>query len=174
MAVEQNSTMRNQCVAHAGKVTVILADNVHNLGEVGDKVSVRGGYARNWLFPKKLALRATPENCAVAAAKKEEYEKKLESILAQAEERKASLLRLPRLFISHPASEDGVLFGSVSVKELAAAIIALGGHVIDKELHLPHIKTTGEHVVEVILHPKVKVSLPFTVHGAQESAKESE
>lgn len=146
-------------------VSVILRDDVAGLGKRGDIVEVAPGYARNFLVPRGLALKATPGAEAQAAAMR------AKRAVRDAKDRE-SAEEIARRLVSHVvrvvarAGEGGRLFGSVAAAEIVAAVADQTGLEIDrKAVHLDeHIKSTGSHQVVVRLHPEVE--FPLTVEVA--------
>ncbi len=135
---------------------VILLEKVANLGELGARVKVKPGYARNYLIPKGKAVRATPERIAEFEKRRAELEKKAQEVLAAAQERAAKLAAL-EVVVTQRAGPEGKLYGSVGTQNIAEAICALGVPVTRQEVRLPHgpLRQTGEHEVALQLHPDV-------------------
>jgi large subunit ribosomal protein L9 len=134
----------------------ILTQNVENLGEKGDVVDVSPGYLRNFLVPRKLAQPATAGSIAEAQRRKEAAEKAREN---------AALLSKTVLTITHPAGDDGRLFGSVTSQEIVDAIRQARGLKLDRrkvQLDEP-IKTTGSHMVTVEVHDGVTATIKTIV-----------
>lgn len=150
---------------------VILLERVANLGQMGEVVRVKDGFARNFLLPKGKALRATKANKTRFDTMKVELEAK--NLAARGEAEKVGEKLDGRTFTAlRQASETGQLYGSVSPRDLAA-LLSAGGVAIDRNqiaLNLP-IKTVGAHKVPVLLHPEVEVSI--TVYVAR-NADEAE
>lgn len=134
-------------------MNVILLDRIHKLGNLGDKVSVKAGYGRNYLIPQGKAVPANAKNIAMFEARKAELEKELAHKVAAANKRAAALEAL-QLTIPMLASDEGKLFGSVGVSELCDAIQAAGLEAHKQEIQLPNgpIREVGEHTVELHLH----------------------
>ncbi len=147
---------------------VILLQKVANLGSIGDKVSVRSGYARNFLLPKGKATLATAANTAQFEARRAELEKLAGDDLAAAQTRAEALKEL-KLVIAAKAGSEGKLFGSVGTPDVAEALSAQGLKVARSELRLPSgpIRMTGEHLVTVHLHADIDVELTVTVVAAE-------
>lgn len=150
---------------------VILLERVANLGQMGEVVRVKDGFARNFLLPKGKALRATKANKTRFDTMKVELEAK--NLAARGEAEKVGEKLDGRSFTAlRQASETGQLYGSVSPRDLAA-LLSAGGVAIDRNqiaLNLP-IKSIGAHKVPVLLHPEVEVSI--TVYVAR-NADEAE
>ena len=141
---------------------VILRADVDGVGKRGDIVDVAAGYARNFLVPKQLAIRATPGAEAQAAAMRRARDLRDASDRSAAEEIATTLV--PRVFtITANAGTEGRLFGSVTAADVADAVAAQSGVTVDRkriQLHEP-IKTLGTHVVPAKLHADVE--FPITV-----------
>ena len=145
---------------------VILMEKVANLGNLGDVVKVKDGFARNFLIPKGKAKRATPENIKHFEARRAELEKAQQAQLAKAQERAARLEGL-KVEITQKAGVDGRLFGSVGNADIAEALKKQGFKVEKAMVRLPAgpLKAIGEYEVEVALHTDVLVPLKVTVVG---------
>lgn len=143
---------------------IILLEKVANLGNLGDRVSVRSGYARNFLLPKGKATLATPANVEKFEARRAELEKVALANLAGAEGRKARLEGF-KLTITAKAGSEGKLFGSIGTADIAEAATAAGQPLERSEVRLPGgpLRMVGEHVVVVHLHTDVDVELPITI-----------
>lgn len=145
---------------------VILLEKVVNLGNLGEVVRVRDGYARNYLIPQKIARRAT------AAALKEFEERRAELEKQQAEKLAAAQATGEKLggrtvTISQKAGVDGRLFGSVTSMDIAAALVAEGFEVQKSQVRLPDgaLKAVGEYPVQVVLHADVAVEINLVIQG---------
>ena len=143
---------------------VILLDKVANLGNLGDRVSVRSGYARNFLLPKGKATLATPANVAKFETRRAELEKVVRENLSGAEARKAGFEGF-KLTITAKAGSEGKLFGSIGTSDIAEAATAAGQKLTRSEVRMPNgpLRTVGEHVVSVHLHTDVNIDLPVTI-----------
>jgi large subunit ribosomal protein L9 len=145
---------------------VILLEKVGNLGNLGDVVKVRQGYARNFLIPQGKARRATPENIKLLEEKRAELEKvqaeKLVAAQSVAEKLAGLVIR-----IAQKAGVDGRLFGSVTNVDIAEALAGQGIEVERSAIRMPTgpIKQVGDHPVKVALHTDVVVDLTVTVIG---------
>ena len=148
---------------------VILLEKVRNKGSLGDTVNVRPGYFRNFLGPKKKAIPATKENIQVFEARKAELEKIEQQKLHDANVRAQKFIALDTIVIAAQATDEGKLFGSVGVRDIADAIVAKGVDVHNSEIALPSgvIRQTGEYELAVILHSDV--SAPIKVSVVRES-----
>ncbi len=105
---------------------VILLDKIAHLGGLGEKVTVKSGFARNYLFPQGKAVMATKDNLAAFEARRAELEAKLADVKAAAEARAAALSALTNVTIATKAGDEGKLFGSVGTRDIADAITAAG------------------------------------------------
>ncbi len=143
---------------------IILLEKVANLGQLGDIVKVKEGYARNYLIPTGKAKRATPTNLAEFDAKRTELERAQGEILSSAQAQAAKLEGLT-LQIAQKAGVDGKLFGSVTNFDVAEALAAQGFEVPRSAIRMPQgpLKHVGEHPLSVALHPDVAVSLTVVV-----------
>lgn len=143
---------------------VILLQKVANLGALGDQVSVKPGFGRNFLIPYGKAVPATADNIAAFEAKRAEYEAKAAAILAAATERKQSL-EGASVTISANASAEGKLFGSVGARDIAEAFTAAGHKLEKSEVIMGEgpIRRTGEFEVTVHLHADVETKVGVTV-----------
>ncbi len=147
---------------------VILMEKVINLGQLGDVVKVKNGFARNFLIPQGKAKRATENNVADFAARRAELEAAEAAKLADAQARGAKLEGLT-VQISQKAGVDGKLFGSVTNADIATALLAQGHQVEKSQVRMPtgHLKQIGEHPVSIALHPDVVVNVTVSVLGEQ-------
>ena len=146
---------------------VILLEKVVNLGDLGDVVRVRNGYARNFLIPNKMARRATADAIAEFETRRAELEKAQAERLAAAEALAAKMADL-RLEITQKAGVDGRLFGSVTTMDIATELAARGFEGIAKsQVRLAEgvFKTVGEFPAQVVLHPDVEVEITVQVVG---------
>jgi len=136
---------------------VILLEKVINLGNLGDQVKVKSGYARNFLLPKGKAVMATKENIAMFEERRAELEAKAAEQLAAAQARAEKLAELAAVNITARAGEEGKLFGSVTAADIADAICAAGVEVAKSEVKMPEgpIRVTGEFEMMVQLHNDV-------------------
>ena len=147
---------------------VILMDKVVNLGNLGDVVKVKDGYARNFLIPQRMARRATATAIAEFEAKRAELEKaaaaKLAAAQAQGEKLEGSTVQ-----ISQKAGVDGRLFGSVTNFDIAEALAKQGVAVEKAQVRLPQgpLKIVGDHSVSVSFHTDVVVNVTVSVIGEQ-------
>ena len=143
---------------------IILLEKVTNLGNLGDKVNVKGGYARNFLLPQGKATMATAENVAAFEARRAELEKQAADKKANAEARAQELSEL-EVTITATAGDEGKLFGSIGTHDIAGALTASGIEVAKSEVRLPNgtIRQVGEYDVAVHLHTDVQATVRVVV-----------
>jgi large subunit ribosomal protein L9 len=148
---------------------VILLEKVHNLGNLGDVVKVKDGYARNFLIPTKQARRATEAAIKEFETKRADLEKAAAAKLANAQALGEKMSGL-RVEITQKAGVDGRLFGSVTNADVAEALKKQGFEVQKSQVRLPQgpIKHTGEHVASVAAHSDVVVEVTVAVIGETE------
>ncbi|WP_411878371.1 50S ribosomal protein L9 [Polaromonas sp. YR568] len=145
---------------------IILLDKVVNLGNLGEIVKVKDGYARNFLIPSGRARRATEANKAEFEAKRAELEKaaaaKLAEMQAQGEKLGGTTVKL-----TQKAGVDGRLFGSVTNHDISAELTKQGFPVLKSQIRMPNgpLKIVGDHAVTVALHTDVAVDITVTVYG---------
>ncbi len=147
---------------------IILMEKVHNLGELGDVVKVKDGYARNFLIPKGKAKRATEANLKAFESRRAELEKAQAANLAKAQERAAKLEGLT-VQITQKAGPDGRLFGSVTNYDIVEALNKLGHEVERAQVRMPQgpLKQVGDYPIQVALHTDVAVTITVSVLGEQ-------
>ncbi|VWX36348.1 50S ribosomal protein L9 [Limnobacter sp. 130] len=145
---------------------VILLEKMPNLGQLGDVVRVKDGYARNFLIPYGKAKRATESAIAEFQARRAELEKAAAEKLTAAQALGARLTAAT-VQLSEKAAVDGRLFGSVTNNDIAAALNATGLKVEKSQVRMPNgaLKIAGEHTVTVALHPDVVVDVKVVVAG---------
>jgi large subunit ribosomal protein L9 len=143
---------------------VILLQKIANLGDIGDRVSVKPGFGRNYLLPGGKATLATAENVAKFETRRAELEAKAAADLGKARTRADSLKDL-RLSITAKAGSEGKLFGSISTTDIAEACQRAGQAVERAEVRLPGgpIRMVGEHSITLHLHSDIDVEVPLTV-----------
>ena len=143
---------------------VILLEKIHRLGNLGDKVSVRPGYGRNFLIPNRKAVPATAENIAKFEEQRAELERVQADALGRANARAAQLNEMA-VTIAAKAGAEGKLFGSVGTGDIAEALVALGAECEKREVRLPDgpLREVGEYEVEIHLHPDVNATVKVTV-----------
>lgn len=147
-------------------MNVILLERVGHLGDLGDEVRVKPGYARNFLFPRGKAVPATGDNKLKFEARRAELNQAAEAALEKARARATALDGLA-IQVTRKASEDGKLFGSVSTADIADLVVAAGQELAKSEIHLPEgpIKSVGDFSVAITLHPQVDVAITVSVLG---------
>jgi large subunit ribosomal protein L9 len=145
---------------------IILMDKVVNLGNLGDVVKVKDGYARNFLIPTGRARRATQVNIEAFAAQKAELERVSAARLAEAQARAAKLEGY-MIQIRQSAGVDGRLFGSVTNADIAEALTASGFDVAKAEVRLPEgpFKAVGDYAVVIAMHHDVTANITVSVLG---------
>lgn len=155
------------------KVEVVLMERVEKLGQMGQVVSVAPGYARNFLFPQKKALRATKENLA-------HFEKERAQLEAHNLKRRqdaefvSKSMEGAQVVVIRQASEVGHLYGSVRSRDISDALTASGFTVTKDQIVIKTpIKTLGKHTVHVVLHPEVHVDVSVLIaQSAEEAAQQ--
>lgn len=146
-------------------MNIILLDKVANLGGLGDQVSVKSGYARNFLFPQGKAVPATKLNVEKFEARRAELEAKIAEILAVAQARADQLTALEPVSIAAPAGDEGKLFGSIGTRDIADAVSAAGVKVTKAEVKLPTgtLRDLGEYDIDVQLHAEVTTTVKVVI-----------
>ena len=147
---------------------VILMEKVANLGNLGDVVKVKDGFARNFLIPQGKAKRATPDNLKHFEARRTELEKAQNEQLSKAKERGEKLESL-KIEITQKAGVDGRLFGSVTNYDIVEALEKQGHEVERSQVRMPQgpLKQVGEYPLQVALHTDVTVTITVSVIGEQ-------
>lgn len=150
---------------------IILLERVAKLGAMGDVVTVKDGYARNFLLPQKKALRANDANRKVYESNRERLEKENADRRGDAE-KAGKDLEGAEIVLIRSSSNAGQLYGSVSVRDVVQGLEA-GGHKVDKrQVVLGHpIKTLGIHDVTIALHPEVHVTVKANVARSDDEAE---
>jgi len=148
---------------------VILLENIENLGSLGDKVSVKAGYARNFLVPQRKAQMATADNLAQFEERRADLEASAAVAKEENETRKKKIEALGTVVITSKVGSEGKLFGSIGTSDIADAIIAVGGVVEKREVRLPEgtIRTTGEHVIDIHLYTDVDAVITISIVGEE-------
>lgn len=149
---------------------VILKEDVINLGYANDVVNVKNGYARNYLFPQKLAILATDSNMKILAENIKQRSRKLEKIKSEAEEL-AKLLSNITVKLNVKATEEGTIYGSVTNMMIADALKEDNNISIDRKrivVNEQHIKTVGSYRATINLHKEVHVEIPLEVVASAE------
>lgn len=150
---------------------VILLERVAKLGQMGETVSVKAGYARNYLLPRHKALRATAANKARFEGQKVQLEARNLELRNEADSI-GKALEGTVVVILRQAGESGSLYGSVSNKDIAEALSAAGTTLAKQQISInAPIKTLGLHTVPVSLHPEVEVSVQVNVARSAEEAE---
>jgi large subunit ribosomal protein L9 len=145
---------------------IILLERIANLGDMGDKVTVKPGYGRNYLIPQGKAAAATAENIAEYEARRAELEKAAADAQAAAEARRDQLVDKV-ITVTSLAGEEGKLFGSVGTADIAHAITEAGVAVERHEVRLPEgaFRVLGEHDVQIQLHTDVDVTIKLLIEA---------
>ena len=143
---------------------IILLQKVENLGQIGDRVKVKSGYARNFLVPTGRATLATAANIAKFEAQRADLEAKANQELAAAQARAVKFEGFT-LQIQAKAGTEGKLFGSIGTADIAEAAVKAGQPITRSEVRMPTgpIRTIGEHQVQLHLHTDVDVTLVVTI-----------
>jgi large subunit ribosomal protein L9 len=149
---------------------VILQEKIRNKGGLGDQVNVKSGYARNFLIPKGKAVFATEENIAAFEVRRAELQKVEAEALKAAQARADKINAVETIVLTAQASEEGKLFGSIGVREIAEAITAKGTDVAKNEVSMPEgpIHQVGEYDISVLVHSDVTATVKVTI-AAEES-----
>jgi large subunit ribosomal protein L9 len=156
------------------KMQVVLMERVEKLGQMGQIVAVAPGYARNFLFPQKKALRATKENLAQFETQRAQLEA-TNLKRKQDAEFVGKSMDGAQVIVIRQASEVGHLYGSVRSRDISDALIA-SGFTVDKSqivIKTP-IKTLGKHVVHVVLHPEVQIDVSVLIAQSLEEAAQQQ
>jgi large subunit ribosomal protein L9 len=145
-------------------MNVILLERVNNLGDLGEEVSVRPGFARNYLIPNAKAVQANKANREVFEQRRSELEAKAQGILGVAKAR-ADKIEGHILTIMVKSGEEGRLYGSVGTQDIADALVADGHEVERSEVRLPDgaIRALGEYEIAVQLHSDVTAAIKVSV-----------
>jgi large subunit ribosomal protein L9 len=149
---------------------VILLERMPNLGQMGEMVTVKMGYARNFLLPKKKALRATKENILFFENQKVVLEA---DNLKRKSEAEAMAVQMKTLTVTliRTAGESGILYGSIRARDIADAVIASNYKIERSQVQLiKPIKHLGLHQVRVLLHPDVSFELTVNIAQSEEEA----
>ncbi len=146
-------------------MNVILLEPIINLGGLGDEVTVKPGYARNYLLREGKAVRATEENRQRFEEQRAELEHLAGVRRTEAEARGRQLLEITDFAILVRASEEGRLYGSVGTQEIATALTERGVEVHKSEVRLPEgtIRQVGEYEVAIQIHSDVSIDIPVAV-----------
>ncbi|SOB87075.1 LSU ribosomal protein L9P [Sphingomonas guangdongensis] len=150
---------------------VILLERVEKLGAIGDVVKVKDGFARNYLLPRKKALRANEANKKVFEANRARIESENANRRGEAE-KEAGSFKDAQVTLIRQASNTGQLYGSVAVRDLVEALVADGHKVTKSQVVLDRpIKAIGVYEVRVALHPEVAVTVKVNVARSPEEAE---
>ena len=151
-------------------ISVILLEKISKLGNIGEEVKVKPGFARNYLLPNGKAIRASEENKKVFEQKREELVKINDEKIKVATEK---IRKIPdSINIVREASEQGALFGSVTARDIAKEIKIDNIEVSAKDVIIKSIiKNVGEFIVKVVLHPEVSKEINIIVVKSEESLK---
>jgi len=143
---------------------VILLEKIAKLGNLGDKVTIKSGYGRNYLVPQGKAVIATANKIAEFEARRAELEKAAQERLNAAQARAEALQKL-QVVITHKAGDEGRLFGSVGTHNIAEAITQAGVPVEKQEIRMPHgaLRHVGEFPIDIHLHSDVVVTLSIKI-----------
>ena len=148
---------------------VILFEKIERLGDIGEIVNVKAGFARNFLLPQGKAKFATDANKAEIEARRAEFEKMAADSLASAEKRRDSIESLA-ISITAKSGTEGKLFGSIGNTDIASALTEAGVDVEKREVRLPDgpIRQAGEYEITLHLHTDVDVVAKLTIIGEEE------
>ncbi len=150
---------------------IILLERIAKLGAMGDVVTVKDGYARNFLLPQKKALRANDANRKVYEANRERLEKENASRRGDAE-KAGEKLEGAEIVLIRSSSNAGQLYGSVNVRDVVQGLEAAGHKVDKRQVVMGHpIKTLGIHEVTIALHPEVHVTVKANVARSDDEAE---
>ncbi|MBF67554.1 MAG: 50S ribosomal protein L9 [Gammaproteobacteria bacterium] len=143
---------------------VILLENIAKLGDLGDKVTVKSGYGRNYLIPQKKAAPATIDNLANFETRRAELQATADEKLRVAQIRAAEVAALD-VRVYAKAGDEGKLFGSITVRDITAAIAERGVEVEKSEVRLPDgpLRELGDYEIQIHLHPEVNAVLSLSV-----------
>lgn len=143
---------------------VILLEKIDNLGGLGEKVTVKSGYGRNYLFPQKKAIPATPDNIENFTARRYELQLLEDDKLAEAQARADKIVLLD-ITLTANAGEEGKLYGSIGTRDIAEAVSQQGVDIAKGEVRMPHgpIRELGEYEIDIHLHSAVNVLLKLGV-----------
>jgi large subunit ribosomal protein L9 len=152
-------------------VELILLERVEKLGQMGQVVKVKPGYARNYLLPQKKAMRATKENLVFFESRRVQLEAANLERRSEAAEIGGKLEGL-QIVIIRQAGESGQLYGSVSARDIAEAVTAAGFTIGKRQVILDRpIKSAGLHAVRIALHPEVSVAITANIAQSVEEAE---
>lgn len=143
---------------------VILLENIAGLGDLGDKVAVKSGYGRNFLIPQKKAVPATSGNLEDFETRRAELQATADEKLRRAQIRAAEVAALD-VRVYAKAGDEGKLFGSITVRDVTAAVVERGVEIEKSEVRLPDgpLRELGEYEIQIHLHPEVNAVLSLSV-----------
>ena len=144
---------------------VILLEKIGNLGDLGDQVTVKPGYGRNYLIPQGKAVPATKDNVAMFEARRAELEAAAAEQLAAAQARADQIAALGPITIEANAGEEGKLFGSIGTRDIEDAVTAAGVEINKSEVRLPEgaLRELGEYQVELHLHSDIDITIELHI-----------
>lgn len=144
---------------------LILLENIYNLGDLGDTVTVRPGYGRNFLLPRGKAVPATKANIEAFEARREELQRQAQEKLAAAEARREAIDGIDEVLFTVQVSPEGRLYGSINPHEIAVRLTEMGFAVEKSEVDMPEgpIRAPGEYTVGLILHADVQTEVKVNV-----------
>ena len=139
---------------------IILLDKIIRLGDIGDVVNVKSGFARNYLIPQKKAMFANEENIKIVEAKKAELAAESEDLKVQAQAA-ADAVSGKEVVIKVAVSEEGSMYGSIGTREIEEACQSSDIQIDKSQVQLPEgpIKETGDHNISISVHPEVNVEV---------------
>lgn len=148
---------------------LILLENIYNLGELGDTVTVKPGYGRNFLLPRGKAVPATKENIEQFEARREELQRQADEKLATAEARREAIEGIEEVPFPVQVSPEGRLYGSINPHEIAAKMTEMGYTVEKSEVDMPEgpIREPGEFTIGLILHADVQTEVQIKVFASE-------
>lgn len=149
---------------------IILLERIQNLGDLGDEVKVKRGYARNYLIPTHKAMIATPEARAAVEARRQEFQKEAGQRLQAAQDRAAGAIT--EITFARRVSDEGKMFGSVTAADIAEAMSTSDAGIAKSEIQLPEgpIKQIGSHDIDVVVHPEVKMTVQVSIIEERDDA----
>ncbi len=144
---------------------IILLEKIRNLGELGEKVKVKPGYARNFLVPQSKAVYATKANIVKFEVRRAELERLAAERHEQALVRQQAIQALPAIVVTMKASEEGKLFGSVGARDIVKLITAAGVAIERREIHLPEgaLRAVGEYELTLELESNVTAIIKVNI-----------
>ena len=145
---------------------VVLLENVKNLGDLGDAITVKPGYARNFLIPQGKAVVATPKNIAEFESRRAEHERNQAKHLAAAQVQADTLAEMT-VVVKQKAGHEGKLFGSVGAQDIAEALNGAGLDIKKAQIRLPHesLRQVGEYTVMVHLHADLDAEMHLVIEA---------